>query len=175
MANTYEFISSVILSSSASTISFTSIPQTYDDLILKVSAKTNLNGDGDSVRLTINGVDSYPNWSTPAQRVFGYGTGVAAGANNTSSFYVTGSGTARTNIFGNGEYYFPNYSKTILYKAVAMDSVSEANATAALQMSGANVNNSTSAITSISIGSFDSGGSAFVQYTTAYLYGIKYT
>lgn len=175
MGNTYKFISSVSLLSNSSTILFENIPQNFDDLVLKVSAKTNINGDGDSVRLTINGIDSYPNWATPAQRIFGYGTGVAAGANNPSSFYITGSGAARTNIFGNGEYYFPNYSKTVLYKAVAMESVSEANVSTALQMVAANVNAATTAITSISIGSFDSGGSAFVAGTTAYLYGISYS
>jgi hypothetical protein len=167
---TYKWIQTVTLSSGASTIGFTSIPGTYKHLVLKLAGKTNIAGDGDSVRLTINGTDIYP--TGYGVRLFSSGASGWSGGSNQSAVYVggNGSGTLST-MFSHAEYLFPNYTSSAI-KSIISDSASEKNGSTALNMHGIYQHPTTSAITSISIGNFDSGGSQFMTGSTAYLYGI---
>lgn len=157
-------------SSGASTIGFTSIPQTYKHLILKLAGKTNIAGDGDAVRLTINGVDINPTGT--GVRLYSAGGSNWYGGSNIHTVYVggNGSGTLST-MFSSAEYFFPNYTDSAV-KTILTESASEKNGSTALYMHGINYHANTSPITSISIGNFDSGGSQFMSGTTAYLYGI---
>ena len=57
-ANTYTLISSNVLASSAATVTFSSIPATYTDLVLRVSARNNdgvpftyVGGTGNSIEV----------------------------------------------------------------------------------------------------------------------------
>lgn len=153
----------------ASNIGFTNIPQGYTDLMLLVSAKTNVNGTVDGVRLTVNNIDLYPSgWG---KRLFGSGSGTASDSSY-NFIAITGSGTGMTNTFGNVSIYLPNASGNDL-KLISSDSVTENNGTTAYQMLGAGLSSVSAPITSVSIGNFDSGGTAFVQYSTVSLYGIQ--
>ena len=59
MANTFQLISSNILGSSTSAITFSSIPGTYTDLLLKASVRGDNNGTSiGSFILTVNGSSS---------------------------------------------------------------------------------------------------------------------
>jgi len=167
---TYKWIASVSLSSGASSISFTSIPQTYKHLVLKLAGKTNINGDGDGVRLTINGTDINP--TGYGVRLFGNGSSSWSGGSNLNYVYVggNGSGTLPT-MFSSAEYVFPNYTSSAI-KSILSESASEKNGSTALYMHSVSQHPTTSGITSISIGNFDSGGSQFMAGSTAYLYGI---
>jgi hypothetical protein len=171
MANTYNLISSVTVgSSSVATMDFTSIPSTYTDLVLKVSARTNLAASYvDDLMLQFNS-DTGSNYSYRQL----YGTGSAAGSGNAT---ITGAyigtcdaSTATASTFGNLESYIPNYAGST-QKSVSSDAVTENNATAGFINLVASLWTNTSAITSIRVLSLNSG--SFVQYSTAYLYGIS--
>jgi hypothetical protein len=167
MANTFELIaSSTVGAGGASSISFSSIASTYTDLILKVSCRTNSSLAYVDGMITFNSGSSY-SWRS----LYGTGSGVSSsnGADQASGWGVQ-PGTYTANTFGNVEFYIPNYAGSS-QKSWSVDSVNENNATQAWQFFHAGLWSGTSAITSISIA--DANGNNFVQYSTAYLYGIK--
>jgi hypothetical protein len=171
MANTFELIaSSTVGSGGAATIDFTSIPSTYTDLCLKLSIRSTVVGEYGNNRITFNGITS----GYTSKLLYGLGTGSGASANNAVtnaidySAYGTGS-TATSSTFANGEIYIPNYAGSA-YKSVSVDAVTENNATTAIAALTAGLLSNTAAITSISV---VSGSGTFVQYSTAYLYGVK--
>jgi len=154
----------VVGSGGASSINFTSIPQTYTDLKLVASIRTTRTGSTqDAVALSIN--------SGSTSEILLQTDGSSASSNTQGGYfgYVdTSSNTANT--FGNLEIYFPNYTNTTTYKSFSVDGVEENNATQSYIMLTSGLYSSTSAITSITI---NGSGGNYVQYSTAYLYGIK--
>jgi hypothetical protein len=98
------------------------------------------------------------------------GNGSAASSQSTARYLGTIGGTNVTsNTFLSGEAYVPNYAGST-NKSFSVDTVGETNATLVYATLAANLWSSTSAITSIGL-SPSSGN--FVQYSTAYLFGIK--
>lgn len=167
MASSLTKIASVTVGSGGSaSISFTGIPQTYTDLVIKSSART-VSG-GPVYVFQFNG--SSTGWSY--KDLAGYGASTASGGgSNAYSGVVEGSNTANT--FSNTEHYIPNYAGSN-YKTISCDSVTENNATAAYQTFYATLWSNTAAITSITM--TPSNGTNFVQYTIFDLYGVtKYT
>jgi hypothetical protein len=173
MANTYKAIATVTVGSGgAANIEFTSIPGTYTDLLVKLSARTS---DNDSlhyglVYVTVNNNTSgiYDN-----RRLFGYGTTTGSASNTDStSWATTAAGSSATaSTFGNAEFYFPNYTSSN-NKSLSLDTVVETNdATNNLLVLFAGLAETTSAITSIKFGA--TSGQTLAQYSTATLYGIK--
>jgi len=171
MANTYTLIaSSTVGSGGASSIDFTSIPSTYTDLLLKVSARNDAATTVGGLWIQFNGSTS----SLSARNL--YGTGSAAGSfTDTAIFGYSDAASATASTFSNVDFYVPNYAGSN-YKSVSVDAVMENNATAASASLGAGLWSNTAAITSIKLQTFNNSSSAlanFVQYSTAYLYGIK--
>lgn len=172
MANTYVAIATVTVGSGgASTIDFTSIPATYTDLIVKVSARQN---DG-SGTMNIKFNNSGANYSYRTL----YGTGSATGSQNASGTGQINPGSAAGNVnwntttantFSNFEIYAPNYASSN-YKSATIDSVVEQNATLGYQLLEAALWSDTAAINRITL--IPAGTENFVQYSTATLYGIK--
>jgi hypothetical protein len=166
MANpTYVLINSYTVGAgSTSTVTFSSIPQTYTDLVVKLSVRNSNAANSAQVFTSVNG-------SAGSSKVL-RGSGSAA-----SSFSSTVIETARAsaasstaNTFSNIELYFPNYTSAIAH-SISSDGVSEDNSSTAYAELAAGLSSSTAAITSLT---FDTNGSGnFVQYSTAYLYGIK--
>ena len=152
----------------AASIDFTSIPQTYTDLQLIISARqatTNFSGGF----MTVNG-------STSGYSVrYLYGQGASALTNSTSSVAqlnampILSASTDTANTFGNTVITIPNYGNS-LAKSFSCDGVSENNGTTAYQMIVAGTWTGTAAITSISL--TISGPANFAQYSSASLYGI---
>jgi hypothetical protein len=169
MANTYTLIaSSTVGSGGVSSVTFSSIPSTYTDLIVKMTCRFDQPYDAANLNIRFNG-DSAANYSTRRLK----GTGSAAQSDNTSAatqmVFNYGAGNNLTaNTFNNGEMYIPNYTSSN-YKSVSSDVVTENNATAAYTVLQAGLWSNTAAITSIAIGSDGN----WVQYSTFYLYGIK--
>ncbi len=169
MPDTFVKIASVTVGSGgASSIDFTSIPSTYTDLVVKISARYN---DASVLgRFRFNG-DTGSNYSN--RRLYGTGSSVASNSDSAqTSSYVFGLNDASNytaNTFSNAEFYIPNYAGSS-YKSISIDAVSENNATEAYSTLQAGLWSNTAAITSIKIYQ-DSG--LFVQYSTATLYGIK--
>lgn len=151
----------------ASSISFSSIPQTATDLVLELSSRCNLAANGVSLLLAINGSTS----SFTTRRFYGNGTGATSESNAPASNYfgeTCGSSTT-ANTFGNLTATFPNYSGST-NKIYSVDSANENNASTSYAMITAGIWASTAAITSISITVETSG--TFLQNTTASLYSI---
>jgi hypothetical protein len=170
MAKTYTLIASTTVGSGgAADVTFSSIPGTYTDLLISVSARTNRSGTDpdDELRLSFNGATT----GYATRMIEGNGSTVRSTADADAYF---GRGTNPTdnstaNTFGNTEYYIPNYATSSNFKTVSFDSVMERNATASylLLVAGRWVNNN--AITSCKLSAIGT----FEQYSTFYLYGIK--
>jgi hypothetical protein len=165
MPNTFELISSYAATGSVSSISFTSIPSTYTDLVLKVSARTT-NLSDDAVVIKFNGSSS----TYSMLRLDGNGSSASSDNNTTNIRGVTNDAGKTASTFGSWEIYIPNYAGST-NKSASLDAVSENNATAASAQLVAGLWSTTSAITQIDLTSFNSA--SFVQYSTAYLYGVK--
>ena len=167
MATTYELIASTTVGSGgAATIDFNPIPQTYTDLLLKVSNRNNRVALNDAIGLNFNGSSS----GYSGRRIYGQGSsGVGA---DTESVYgpIDNATTTTANTFANIEFYIPNY-KSSNYKSFSADGVQETDGGIAYSTLYACLWSNTSAITSISIKLQTT--TLFLQYSTAYLYGIK--
>jgi len=166
MANTYTKISTVTVGAGgAASINFTSIPQTYTDLCVKLTFRDA------SVGAINNYVDVRPNSSTSSQtsrRI--QGNGSSASSASFSIIYVPiNSNISTSNTFGNAEIYIPNYAGSA-FKSFSIDAVTENNATSAIAELWAALWSNTAAITSLEIGN---SGSNLLQYSTATLYGIS--
>jgi hypothetical protein len=166
MANTYVKIASATVGAGgASSIDFTSIPQTYTDLVLKISAR----GDNGiwGMLLSINGsAASFTN-------KYLEGTGAAATSGSLAQFIGEENATSATaSTFGNSEVYLPNYTGST-NKSFSSDSVSENNATTAYTNLTANLWSNTAAITSLSLSIYNTSARKYSQYSTATLYGIS--
>lgn len=162
MAATYELIDKVeVGAGGSSSINFSSIPSTYTNLILKLS----LREANDYMALSFNGSSS----SFTSRYIVG--TGGAANSysrtdNYQSATVVPTSWTSNT--FSNVEIYISNYAGSA-HKSFSIDTVTENNSTTAyMEMIGGLWSN-TAAINQVTINAV----SSFVQYSTAYLYGIK--
>lgn len=171
MPDTFIKIASVTVGSGgASSIDFTSIPSTYTDLVIKISARTNRSAAADSLKLTFNGSTS----GFSARGLGGSGstpfsfTNVGSASIEDSVFTTAANNTAST--FSNGEIYIPNYAGSN-NKSISADSVNENNASEAYTLFEAGLWSNTSAITSIKLAPLN--GTLINQYSTAVLYGIK--
>jgi hypothetical protein len=113
MASTYEPIATQTLGSSTSSVTFSSIPSGYTDLILVTQVKGTDATDRD-LCLTING-DTASNYS----RTILYGDGTIAGSvrasNETVSKYAIVPGTT-TNQWEIATLHLMNYSNATTYK-----------------------------------------------------------
>lgn len=169
MATTFTLIaSSTVGSGGAADITFSSIPQTYTDLLVKISARTDRSGfPNDNIIINPNINSS----NLSGIYLLGYGSGVVS-ATDTSGLGAAGAvgDSATANTFSNAEVYFPNYTGST-NKSFSIDAVSENNATDGRNGLTAALWSNSSAITSIKIAA--SSGPNFLQYTTATLYGIK--
>jgi hypothetical protein len=143
MANTYELIASNTVSGTATkTITFSSIPATYNDFILKASARST-SGFSSQITYTING-------GTANQgRIRMEGTGSSFSgefrSDNNSQIFINGTSVADT--FSYVEIYFPNYTGTAL-KPFFGDYAFESNGTTAYSGGQGNIFTSGSAIES---------------------------
>ena len=164
-----KLIESKTLGTAAASIEFTSIPQDGTDLVLVFSSRMDLADNFANTFFRFNG-DTGSNYSMLL--LFGLGSGSPGSVfeSNTSMRFVYSSGANSTsNTFSNGQIYIPNYTGATA-KSVSMDSVSENNATAAIQALAAGRYSGTSAITSLTF--LAQPGSNLVAGTMASLYKI---
>jgi len=170
MANTYTLIASNTLSSSAASVTFSSIPATYTDLVLKMSVRTDNAVISSFINLEFNNVGG-----TSYSRTLLRGSGSAASSNRNSlqseiSLQTAGSGASSTsNTFSNTEVYIPSYLVS-QNKPLSATSGAENNATEAYVTTFAGLWTNTNAITQIKI---TANGENFVSGSSFFLYGIK--
>jgi hypothetical protein len=167
MANTMTLIASYASTGSVGSISFTSIPSTYTDLQIVYSFRTNDAGIYNDISVTLNS-----NNSANGKDLYAIGSTVGSYSPSASqSFFAEGVGSGATaSTFSNGTIYIPNYAGST-QKSISGDTVGENNAAAAVILLAAGLYSSTSAVTSVTF--TPASPSSFLQYSTAYLYGVK--
>jgi hypothetical protein len=171
---TYTLISSNVLSSSAASVTFSSIPATYTDLVVRTSCRSDGTGGGNNqTSITLNG-DTATNYSD----IFLRGTGAAAASGSDTSVDNTNNRvgtlenhTYTANTFDNCEYYIPNYAGTAK-KPLSAFGVTENNATTAYIYATSALWQGTAAITSLKIAPYAAAG-GFLSGSSFYLYGIS--
>jgi hypothetical protein len=168
MPNTLIPIQTYTLSSSASSVTFSNIPQNYTDLQIVASVRSTRNGNNDFVQIKFN--NSTTNYSAK----FLYGSVSTSSFTDTKIYGYTSSLNFTANIFGSISYYVPNYTSST-NKSVSVNSVSENNANttdsyALVLVAGQWSDNS--AITSVTLQTL-SGTDNFVTNSTFTLYGVS--
>ena len=171
MPATYTLISSNVLTTSAASVTFSAIPATYTDLVLRISARKD--GGGNTFKVQFNS-DTATNYSNT---VLTGNSSAASSTRNTSQVYVRVFGanesTFTANSFGSSEVYIPSYTVS-QNKPIGNFGVSENNsaaADAAFINATAGLWQNTAAITSIVI--TDPAAGNFVSGSSFYLYGIS--
>lgn len=166
---TYKLISSTTLSSSQSTITFSSIPSTYTDLVIKASTRDSSLSNAGAIAMRFN--SSTTNYNG---RII-YSDGSTATGSFLSGLYYGWAGTVNNanytaNTFSNHEIYIPSYNSSTA-KPYSVSSVVETNANLAEYLvSTAGLWNG-SEITSIVL--TVSNGSSFASGSSFDLYGIE--
>jgi len=166
MAVTYESIATTTTTSASPAITFTSIPQTFTDLILIVSVRANSTPTSFGTGIRFNS-DTGTNYS----RTVTYGSGSSAVSfrdTNQTRFFVS-SGPTAASTFNLIRLNITNYTSTSMYKSVLArnDDISD------VTSMSASVWRSTSAITSITVTPFDDNSTGFAVGSSFTLYGIK--
>ena len=171
MPNTYTLIASNTLSSSAASVTFSAIPNTYTDLVVKFSVRAT--DASDWMIVIFNNITT-----TTYSETWLRGTGSSASsARQANTNYYGGNGNdllinlsgSTANTFTNGEIYIPTYTAS-QNKPVSFNLAVENNATAADMTALAGLWRNTAAISQIQ---FDTAGTAFASGSSFFLYGIK--
>lgn len=163
---TMQLIQHIELGSAQANIAFSSIPQTFTDLMLKLSLRSASGAVFGIHYLRFNGSTS----SYSSRFLEGTGSSSYSGTTTVAAYLGASTGSGATaNTFSNIEAYIPNYRAAVA-KSVSADTVGENNGTQAFQTITASLWNNTAAITSIEVG-FD-GASTFAQFSSATLFGI---
>jgi hypothetical protein len=172
MPNTYTLIASnTVGSGGVASVTFSSIPATYTDLLIRASARGEYAGAITDFGIAFNGgnmisdtqytlITLYTNATTPTSF-----TRAAFGYNHL--FYIPGS-TATANTFANGDIYIPNYTSST-NKTTSTDGVMENNVTNNYNALTAGLRSNTAAITSITLSAYLD----LAEYSTFTLYGIS--
>jgi len=172
-SSTYTLIKSDTLTSSAASYTFTAIPSTYTDLVVRFTGRLDGGAGGgvsvirlNSSALSMSVTYIYTNYSYTL-------TSSMDSASTTAAVGYINDGGSTSNTFSNSEIYIPNYSVAGVKKQVSTIGGMEYDASAfnygfwsALQVID------TAAITSIELDSV-TGGSNFVSGSSFYLYGIS--
>jgi hypothetical protein len=168
MPVTYQLIASNTLSSSAASVTFSAIPGTYTDLVLRWSARTLDAAVDAGYYLSINeNVYSTTNYNQTILQW--YGT-TPSSYRQASSFYLVAPGNnATSNTFGSSEMYFPNYAGSA-NKVSSTVTITESNTASVYCHIGANLKVNTAAITSLTL---LTTGANFASGSSFFLYGIK--
>jgi hypothetical protein len=155
------------------TITFSSIPQTYTDLVMLVSVRT----DGTTgpagigrIKMRINSITT--NYSNKLLYNIGVDVPLSATGDDLITFFYAASTPSPSTSFSNNTLYFCNYSSTTLPKTVSIDSGTEyLIAAGGIRALNAAYQPSTDPITTLTISIADAAN--FVQHSSAYLYGVS--
>ena len=167
MALTHKLIASSTAGSGGTAyIEFTNIPQTYTDLYIVLSLRSNDSRVHTWVNLKPNGSAA----NGTSRQLYGTGSSAISGNLARVQLQAVPANTATASTFGNASIYIPNYASSN-NKSFSGYSVSETNATTSEIGLDANLWSDSTAISSFQI--YPGDGSLWLQHSTAYLYGIK--
>lgn len=174
MPLTYQAIATVTVGAGgAATVTFSNIPQTFTDLVIKLSARSSVaSGTNmwEDIGIAFNG--GTVNSSISTRGVFGYSSTVGSASSVTWPAGFAASSIATSSTFSNNDIYIPNYTSSVA-KSFSVDTSSETNGAAGINALLAGLWNNTAAITSIGLSITTGSSPLFVQNSTATLYGIK--
>lgn len=169
---TYQLINSNVLTSTAASVTFSSIPATFTDLVVRVSARSSVASTQSNLAIELNSDAStlysatflFMTGQTPYTQVWSSDTYARTYGNTVGS-------TAGSNTFSNFELYLPSYRASQnkpfgTYGATENNSANDNSITAT-----ANLYRSTTAISTIRF--FNNDSSNFVSGSSFYLYGIS--
>lgn len=165
-------IQSQVLSSSAASVTFSNIPQTFKALQLLVSARADGTGSGgENIRLRFNGTTT----AYYDRLLYGNGSSALSTANsNTVSGFVfqyANGGNLTANTFASSSIYIPNYTSSA-HKALSSESVVENNNTTSIQGMAADLWQNTAAVSLLTL-ELNTPGINFVSGSSFTLYGIN--
>jgi len=173
LPSTYTLIKGETLASSAASYTFTAIPSTFTDLVLRVSARSDNAQQVVSLILKVN-TDTATNYSRVF--VFADSSNTASSAINSNATTIGMAGgvngsTSTANTFSNFEMYVPNYLSST---NKPMSAVTAPESNSATLDNGHNQNfaslwRNTAAITDLTL----TTNGSFVTGSSFYLYGIK--
>ena len=160
-------IASTTLAADTATIAFSSIPQTYQDLFVVISGRSNYAATNDGLHLNIAGTQS-------STELWGDGANAASARLTSQSVIVIRYGivgnTATSGIFGSAEIHLLNYANTTTFKTALVRTAADVNGSGYTELV-AGLAQSTAAITSFTLSVRN--GSGFIAGSTATLYGIR--
>jgi hypothetical protein len=162
--NTYEAIATETLTTSAASVTFSSISGAYTDLQLVVNNTLTV-ASARFIALQFNS-DTGANYS--ATYLYGDGATAASGRGSNDNYARIGNGSGSTSNSAATVANIMNYSNTTTYKTTIGRSSSDTYAIVYLSLW-----RSTSAITSIKVICDTTGGTVFGTGSTFTLYGIK--
>jgi hypothetical protein len=160
----FESIATTTLSTTTASITFSSIPQTYKHLQIRGLVRTNRNSSIDSLEIQMNG--TVP---TKYHELRGDGSSASASSGNVANGIIPGA-NATGSVFGAFISDILDYMDTNKNKTIRTLCGYDANGSGEMNFTSS-FNNSTSAITSITI--VVGTGNSYVQYSHFALYGIK--
>ena len=163
--SSFDSLGSVLLSSTASSISFSSIPQTYTHLQIRMFAV--YTGSVGSGYIAFNGDNASGNYSYHAVGGDGTSPGTATLSSQNQGKFTGFAGTSPAAV-NNSIIDIFDYTNTSKYKTARTIYCWDANGTGYVEFGSTNWR-STSAITSIVL----TPANTFTTYTTVSLYGIK--
>ena len=171
VTNSYESIATVTVGSGgSSTVTFSSIPSTYQHLQIRGLVRDNRSAALNNITFQVNS-DTGANYTQHA--LYGDGSSVGAFGNASTNLTYGGlipSASTTASVFGVTVIDILDYANTNKYKTFRVLSGFDANGSGGVRLySGLWM--STSAMTSITFDSETSGD--FVQYSSFALYGIK--
>lgn len=167
---TYVALAKAVSTGSSTTVTFSSIPSTYTDLILLFTARSN----GSSGYIFFNN-QTAPQTTYSQTFLYNAGSSVLSGRNTNTNgiiYFSINSTSATANTFSNVEIYIPNYSGSTnkCYSASIISEDNVATTGFAYQNAQAGLWTNTAAINAVSI--ISTSGN-FVSGSRFDLYGIK--
>jgi hypothetical protein len=177
----FELIETSLVSSDTTSVTLSSIPQTYKHLQVRWTGRNNQNwgsiGSSPGFWIQINGVTS-SSYST--HRLIGNGSSVSSGANTSLDYIrftsILANAFGPTSSFGAGVIDIVDYTNTATNKTVRSLAGYNSNST---EIGGVSLSSgaliSTGAVSSITLGAGNgpAGGGQFVSGSRFSLYGIK--
>lgn len=168
MPTTYKHIATQAFSSTVT--QFTSIPQTYTDIVLKCYLRASGANVRDNVYISINGTNTF----TEVGSYISYSNAGAFLGDRNDWWYInnyTTGDAAVSNVFGSSEFYFPQYSgsraKTMFGVSAGFNNNMDSSGLPRMGIVACNTNN-TAAITTITL--IPAGN--WLTGSTISLYGI---
>ena len=160
-----KLIASQTLTTTAASMEFTNIPQTFTDLYVVFSLRVSTANISQDTFLIFNNIGDA---GYTARFLYGNGSSATSFTKNTTESVTINGNNSTANTFGSGSLYITNYAGATA-KSFSIDNITENNASSADARIVAGLWSNTSAINRIA---FFPGGSNIIAGSRISLYGI---